>query len=132
MNLNKKTFLLFGLKRKRFIEWLSDIKAEKPGISEFYMMGKLMVKRFMMPRSYAVSKANYFHRLWVCHHCPIFDKKLKRCRRGEDGCGCYIPFKALAPVDGWLREQKRAGCWGLSDYRGIEKFHLDRLNEGKI
>lgn len=130
--LNKKSFLLFGLKRKRFVEWLSDIKAEKPGLSEFYLMAKLMVKRFMMPRSSAVSKANYFHRLWVCHHCHIFDKQLKRCRNGEEGCGCYTPFKALAPVDCWLVEEKRAGGWGLADYKGIEEGWLNSTEESQV
>lgn len=118
MNTNKKSLLLFTLKRKRFAEWLSDLRAEKPGLSEFYLMGKLMLKIFLYPRPLAVKRSVYFRRLWVCHHCPIFDPALKRCRKGEEGCGCYIPFKALAPVDGWLREQGKSGCWGLAEYKG--------------
>lgn len=118
MNLEKRTFVLFSLKRKRMFEWFSDLRAEKPGLSEFYLMGKLMLKIFLYPRPLAVKRKVYFHRLWVCHHCPVFDKTLKRCRKGEDGCGCYIPFKALAPVNGWLRETGKQGCWGLAEYCG--------------
>jgi hypothetical protein len=121
MNLEKKTFFLFGLKRKRFVEWLADIRAEQPGISEFYLMAKLLAKVFLYSRPLGVKRRVYFHRLRVCYNCPVFDSKLKRCRNGEDGCGCYVPFKALAPVDCWLREQGKAAGWGLSDYCGNEK-----------
>ncbi len=118
MNLNKKTFLLFTLKRKRFGEWLSDLRAEKPGISEFYLMGKLMVKIFFHPRPLELKRKVYFRRLLICHHCPVFDKTLKRCRKGNDGCGCYVPFKALAPVDCWAREKDARKGWGLAEYHG--------------
>lgn len=112
---------LFSLKWKRLFEWFSDLREEKPGISEFYLMGKLMLKIFLYPRALSIKRKVYFRRLWICHHCPVFDRKLKRCRNGEDGCGCYLPFKALAPVDGWLRETGKAGCWGLAEYCGTDQ-----------
>lgn len=122
MNLaNHRTLVLFNLKAKRFVEWCADLKAEKPGLSEFYLMGRLMVKIFFVPRSFAQARRNYRQRLLICSHCPIFDRALKRCRNGERGCGCYIPFKALAPVNGWLREQGEEGCWGLAEYKGEHK-----------
>ena len=115
---NHRTLFLFNLKVKRFREWLADIRAEQPGPVEFYAMGKLMAKILIYPRSFAQARRNYRQRLLICSHCPIFDRKLKRCRNGEDGCGCYIPFKALTPVNGWLREQGKAGCWGVVEYQG--------------
>lgn len=116
--MNTRVFFLFTLKLKRLREWFCDLRAEKPGLSEFYLMGMLMLRIFLYPRTLAVKRRVYFHRLSVCHRCPIFDKRLKRCRNGEQGCGCYIPFKALAPVDGWLREQGKSGCWGMAEYCG--------------
>ena len=118
MNPENKTLLLFGLKWKRFSEWLCDLKAEKPGLIEFYLMSKLMLKIFFVPRTFEYARKNYFQRLLICHRCPIFDKRLKRCRKGELGCGCYVPFKALAPVDCWLRETDKSAGWGLAEYQG--------------
>lgn len=92
---------LFGLKFRRFIEWTRDIKAEKPGVDEFYHMGLLALKAMLRP----ISSKAYRHRLTTCYRCPVFNRKLKSCRNGENGCGCYTPYKALGPVDCWLREQ---------------------------
>lgn len=122
---NSRTFILFGLKWKRLFEWFNDLRAEKPGLSEFYLMGKLMLKIFFVPRSAQYARKDYFRRLWICHHCPIFDKQLKRCRKGEQGCGCYVPFKALAPVDCWLRDSDAKAGWGVSEY--AEKKNLSYM-----
>lgn len=107
---------MFGLKWKRLGEWLADIKAEQPGAIEFYLMARLMLRIFFVYRTRAYARKNYIHRLTVCHRCPVFDRRLKRCRNGERGCGCYTPFKALAPVDCWSRETDKAAGWGLADY----------------
>lgn len=115
---NRRSLLLFRLKIKRLAEWSRDLSAEKPGLSEFHLMGKLLLKAALSGRSLAVGRHNYFQRLLTCHRCPVFDRKLKRCRNGERGCGCYMPFKALAPVSGWLRETGQKGCWGADEYLG--------------
>lgn len=127
--MNRKSYLLFNLKLKRFVEWLADLSAEKPGASEFYLMARLMLKALLTGRSCTVAREDYFHRLMICHRCPIFDRKLKRCRKGESGCGCYVPFKALAPVDCWLRELDANAGWGISDYE-TNKFP-DQSTEAK-
>lgn len=111
----------FGLKFSRFAEWFADIRAEQPGPLEFLQMGRLFVRMLANPRRLAPARADYLHRLSVCERCPIFDRTLKRCRSKDGrGCGCYVPFKALAPVDCWLREQDPSGVagWGVADYFG--------------
>ena len=109
----KTTRLLFGLKWGRFVEWTRDIRAEKPGPDEFYHMTLLAIKSVLRP----ISRKAYLHRLFVCHRCPVFNRKLKSCRNGEQGCGCYTPYKALGPVDCWSRESNPQAGWGRSDPR---------------
>lgn len=117
MNLrNHKSFFLFNLKIKRIFEWYCDLRAEKPGLSEFYLMAKLLLRAALSGRTREIARKNYFRRLLLCHRCPVYDPRLKRCRQGEKGCGCYVPFKALAPVDCWIRETDKNLGWGKNDY----------------
>lgn len=104
---------IFGLKWVRFIEWTRDVRAERPGLNEFYHMTVLTIKSVLKP----ISRKAYLHRLWICHRCPVFNRKLKSCRNGADGCGCYTPYKALGPVDCWLREGDKTKGWGKGDSR---------------
>ena len=106
MKLIKKR-IMFGLKYGRVIEWIKDVRAEKPGINELFHMAIMSVRAAFTP----VSKKEYFHRMYVCHHCPIFNKIRKSSRNGEQGCGCYTPYKAIAPVDCWLYEQDKTKGW---------------------
>lgn len=103
-SLNMRMRLLFGLKWVRFVEWTRDVQAEKPGLTEFYDMTVLTIKSVLQP----IGRKAYIRRLRICHRCPVFNRKLKSCRNGEHGCGCYTPYKALGPVDCWLREQNGA------------------------
>lgn len=112
---NMKTRLIFGLKWKRLPEWLRDLKAEGPGVDELWHMTVLACKAIRYP----ISRQAYIHRMFICHRCPVFNRKLKSCRNGEMGCGCYTPYKALAPVDCWLRESGAdlLPSWGKKDPR---------------
>lgn len=99
---------LFGLKYKRFIAWCKDIWIEKPGIKELFLMSRMAIRALISP----IPKHVYLQRLTICEHCLIFNHATKACRNGERGCGCYVPYKALARVQCWLQEQNAAEGWG--------------------
>lgn len=109
-----------------------------------------------------VSPAVYRHRLFVCKSCPIFDRKNLRCRapapHAHLGCGCFVPFVALAPapysgtssgrklMDPETREVYAApiaGCWGYVTMGGrigwpdalpasLDSYHLLTQRVGPI
>lgn len=110
--------LMFGLRWSRMIEWARDVYAEKPGANELFHMGLMSVRAMLTP----VSKKEYFHRMLKCHHCDVFNKARKSCRNGALGCGCYTPYKAIAPVDCWLYEQDKSKGWGAPEKKKDEKF----------
>lgn len=39
-------------------------------------------------------------RMYICYRCPMFNKDYKQC----EGCGCYVPYKALVKDHCWGRE----------------------------
>ena len=52
-----------------------------------------------------ISRSPYSEEMWrarmyICYRCPMFNKDYKKC----DGCGCYVPYKALATEHCWGRE----------------------------
>lgn len=103
--------LMFGLRWYRMIQWWRDIYSEKPGVNEFYHMTLMAIKALFNP----IKKNRWMHRMNICYHCPVFNKTLRNCRKGEQGCGCFVPYKALAEVDCWLREQDGKSGWGIAD-----------------
>lgn len=109
LNLKSGRFM-FGMKWERMIEWTKDVWREKPGIGELYMMTRMAIRAYLSP----IPRDEYLKRLLICEHCPVFDKQFKACRNGERGCGCFTPYKALANVECWLREQDPEGKagWG--------------------
>lgn len=52
------------------------------------------------------SRQLWRRRMRVCVRCPIYNRKLRQCRRDKLGCGCYTLFTATA----WRPYAK--GCWG--------------------
>ena len=38
--------------------------------------------------------------MYICYRCPMFNKDYKQC----EGCGCYVPYKALVKDHCWGRE----------------------------
>jgi len=56
-------------------------------------------------RKHNVSKAEWIRRAKVCMKCPIYDARYRRCRLGNMGCGCYVPFSNLVKKQCWAREQ---------------------------
>jgi len=111
---------LFGLKWSRVPEWIKDLRNEQPGLDEYMSMALMTLKAVLRP----ISHREYIHRLTVCHRCPIFNKQFKSCRNGEQGCGCYVAYKAKAPVDCWLREQDPKKGWGIADLAQSPKKSL--------
>lgn len=110
-HLKIKLRFLFGLRWRRMKEWTQDILSERPGPYEMYRMTLMAGRALISP----ISRKQYLNRLLICEHCPIFNPVLKNCRKGELGCGCYVPYKALAQVDCWLREQDPKKGWGVAD-----------------
>lgn len=109
--MNHKYIRPFGLRWHRMLEWFRDVRSEKPGIGEWLMMTRMAIRAFFSP----ISHKSYLRRLLICKRCPIFNPILKNCRKGDKGCGCYVPFKALARVDCWAREQDGKSGWGIAE-----------------
>lgn len=100
---------MFGLKWSRFPSWVADVWREKPGAIEMFMMAKMAARALISP----ISKREYIARLTYCEtKCPVFNHRTKACRNGEQGCGCYVPYKALAHVKCWKEEQDANTGWG--------------------
>jgi len=108
--MKKKWIRPFGLRWPRMCEWMKDIWREKPGIVEMFMMTRMAIRAIITP----IPKPLYIARLRYCEEkCPVFNHVTKACRHGEDGCGCYVPYKALAPrVKCWKEEQDPKTGWG--------------------
>lgn len=54
------------------------------------------------PKQPRTSRDIIEERLAICNTCPLFDKKLMRCKR----CGCFMQLKATlqkarCPIDKW-------------------------------
>ena len=41
-----------------------------------------------------VGRAMWRARMRACHRCPVYDHKMRTCRKYDLGCGCYMPLKA--------------------------------------
>lgn len=46
-----------------------------------------------------VNRAEWRKRVKACNRCLIYNPNKKICKRGELGCGCYIPLKARIPTE---------------------------------
>lgn len=91
----------FGLRWGRLREWLRVIRAEGHTIpiTDWFKMAKLSMH---WPTDGALAKGRYSK----CRVCPVFDRKLKRCRpyNGSSiGCGCYAPYAIVTGKRCWLR-----------------------------
>lgn len=110
---------MFGLRWIRMKQWAQDVWREKPGIAELWMMTLMAAKAIINP----IPKVLYIKRLRFCEEkCPIFNHKTKACRNGERGCGCYVPYKALARVKCWLEEQDPLQGWGSITENNVTVF----------
>lgn len=81
------------------------------------MLKILLLSRFR--RRFTVDKITFRRRMRKCQACIVYDRTLKRCRPysgAEQGCGCYVPFKAvLSGASGWATEadvaEATSFCW---------------------
>lgn len=100
---------MFGLRWVRMAQWAKDVWREKPGVGELYMMTRMAIRAMLSP----IPKHLYLERLTVCSRCDVYNHAMKSCRKGERGCGCYVPYKALARVQCWKEEQNANTGWGV-------------------
>jgi hypothetical protein len=113
---------------RMYIEWLMVMYYEI-GWTAF----KGVLRGLLELRKHKVGKAEWFRRMRVCMKCPIYNARLRSCRTGSMGCGCYVPFSNLVKKECWGREKYGESFgWGWDDMKpaGIRK--LNRLwNHGK-
>jgi hypothetical protein len=98
--------LVFGLKWKRLRQWREVLQEEGRSMtlkSWWHMAGQAF-QALLSP----VPRDLYLHRLYTCRRCPLYDSGLRRCRPytgSPNGCGCFVPYKAIAPEPCWLRQR---------------------------
>lgn len=98
---------------RMYIEWLMVMYYEI-GWSAF----KGVLRGLFELRKHKVSKAEWMRRMKVCMKCPIYDARLRSCRTGSMGCGCYVPFSNLVKKKCWGREKYGDWFgWGESDVK---------------
>ena len=92
--------------RRRLREWLVALREEKRTAGRLPWL--TMVQAIA---SGTVPRSVWRRRIRTCRTCPLFNAKFRTCRGlpkeiEHMGCGCYIPFEALAA------EPYEGGCWG--------------------
>ncbi len=88
---------LVGLKPSRVDQWL-EVLDEESRTMTWQTWRDMLMAGLVIAFGHSVDSETFKHRLRVCSKCPIYDKELRRCRPytgSPDGCGCYMPFKAL-------------------------------------
>jgi|SRR5690625_1782583 len=77
------------------------------GVGEvgIWVLFGVVVGWFRLVGSGRVSRVEWRRRMRACSVCPVYDRRLRRCRPevgSSLGCGCWMPGKAL---------YRGAGCW---------------------
>ena len=88
---------LMGLKPKRVDQWLEVLDEESVHMTKRDWWN-MLVAGMRVTALRPVKSAEFKRRIRICNQCPVYDKELKRCRPytgSPEGCGCYVPFKAL-------------------------------------
>lgn len=99
---------------KLYIQWLKVLWLE---IGWDAILGIYRGAR-QLRKGHVVDKLEWRRRMKVCFKCPIYDARYRRCRLGDMGCGCYVPFMALVKKECWMREKYgKAFGWGMRSYR---------------
>lgn len=93
--------------RKRFSEWAVIYNGAAGEVPRW----RLWIKMIRALMSGTIPRRVYIRRLRTCMKCPVYDPILRVCRPRNPafshlGCGCYIPFTALAAAP------YPKGCWG--------------------
>ena len=97
---------LTGLKASRVDQWLEVLEEESRTMTARTWY-HLFVAGLTVAVRHPVQSAEFKRRIRICSRCPVYDKEMKRCRPytgSPDGCGCYVPFKALDSRPCWIRE----------------------------
>lgn len=97
--------LLVGLKVSRVDQWL-DLLEEESRVMTKKTWWDLFVAGLRVATLHPVKSKEFKRRIRICERCPIYDRSMRRCRPytgSPDGCGCYVPFKALDDRPCWIR-----------------------------
>lgn len=98
---------------RMYIEWLMVMYYEI-GWSAF----KVVLRGLLELRRQKVGRAEWFRRMRVCMKCPVYNARLRSCRTGGMGCGCYVPFSNLVKKNCWGREKYGEWFgWGEGDVK---------------
>ena len=93
----KKTTIL-RLRLSRLAEWWLVLTAEGKNLSveqKAEALEKMVI--FLWVAIFNPIKAKEIRaRYKTCVGCFVFDLAMRRCRNGEHGCGCYVPFLVVA------------------------------------
>ena len=104
---------IFGLKSERFWDWEETIEDEVGGVcwrdrlNILLSILKVAGKALPGPRKGTVGPKEWRRRMKCCWNCPVYDRKLQRCRPYKGsvlGCGCYMPYAALLKEKCWADE----------------------------
>jgi hypothetical protein len=89
----------YPLHLRRLTEWRRAVVSAGRTLSWWAMARALL--------SGTVPRAIWRQRIRVCGKCPVYRPETRTCGGSEPrmGCGCYVPFKALAA------EPYPGGCW---------------------
>lgn len=100
----------FGLKPERFWDWEIAIEDElgdvcwSDRLNVLLSMVKIALRAILRPRKARVGREEWRERMKCCYRCPIYNKKLQRCKPFKGsvlGCGCYMPYAALLKESCW-------------------------------
>lgn len=86
-----------GLKVKRVDQWLEVLEEESHQMDR-RAWWNMMLAGARVALVHPVPDFEFRRRMRICRACPVYDREMKRCRPytgSPDGCGCYVPFKAL-------------------------------------
>lgn len=95
------------LKTRRIKEWFDVLDQERVTRS-WKDIAKALWRMVLGIFGRKVSPVVWRHRMRVCLRCPIFDRKMRRCRpyaSSQLGCGCYTPYLCSVAVP------YKRGCW---------------------
>ncbi len=104
---------LVGLKPSRVDQWL-EVLDEESNVMTWRTWKNMLIAGIRVSVSHPVGSSDFKHRIRICQACPIYDPELRRCRPytgSSDGCGCYVPFKALDDHHCWIHHQDSRRGW---------------------
>lgn len=99
---------LFGLKLKRYQQWLQVVKEAGRTMPYHVMIGQMYRAIRRTSRDNKVRRRLWRAHIKTCSGCVLYEPRVYRCGLDDQpslGCRCYMPFKAAAPGPCWIKQQ---------------------------